>query len=122
MGDMLELEFKNPEFRYDEVNITVRLGTKWADGRIGSGDVIRLVEHNSDRNFGEALVLGYFTVKARQLAENDAILEHEHDEECKTWAGLEAELKRVYGLDEIDPGTFLTIIVFEPAGGPVIRH
>jgi len=89
------LEFKRPVFKRG-INYTVRLGTKWANVRVGREIKIA--------NTKKTAYICYVTrCLLLMLVRMQEILRNEHDPSCRTFTGLVRELQRVYGKRRVDP-------------------
>ena len=116
---MKKLYFQNPEFRYGEINVTVRLGHKWATGLSTAPaiyEAVQLTEAGTERSYGSAIWLGSLSLTMAELMTARGVLELEHDPDCQNIAGLVAELCSVYGLGEISADQRLTVCFFKPVG------
>jgi len=116
---MKKLYFQNPEFRYGEINVTVRLGRKWSAGLSTApalDEIVHLTETGTERDYGPAIWCGSLSITVAQLIVANSILELEHDPDCRNIAGLVAELCSAYGLDEIQADQMLTVCFFLPLG------
>jgi len=116
-----KLYFTNPEFRYDEINVTVRLGDKWAGmGLFGEGlcpgEFVELVETGTEASYGTAVWAGCLLATVGELAIAEDLLKLEHDESCQSFEGLVAELCQVYELDVLDTDDLVTVCFFIPTG------
>ena len=115
---MNNLHFTNPVFRYSEVNVTVRLGTKWAGFGVQPGTPINLYKDPENLKIDEAVWSGCCVFNAHQLQTAGPILRLEHDPSCRTFEGLIEELASVYNTI-ITPTTLLTVVFFVPIEGGV---
>jgi len=89
------LEFKRPVFKRG-MNYTVRLGTKWANVRVGGEIKIA--------NTKKTAYVCYVTrCLLLMLVGMQEVLRNAHDPSCRTFAGLVRELQRVYGKGSVDP-------------------
>jgi len=116
---MKKLYFQNPEFRYDEINVTVRLGRKWATGLSTApaiDEVVQLTEAGTERSYGPAIWRGSLLLTMAELMTARSVLELEHDPDCQNIAGLVAELCSVYGLGYMLSDQMLTVCFFKPVG------
>jgi hypothetical protein len=109
------LLFTNPEFRYDEPNVTVRMGRKWADKGLRPGTIVELRETDG-LTYGDAVWLGCMVLAVADL-KHESILALEHDPDCVTFEGIVAELCSVYDLAEIDEAALVTVCIFRPIAG-----
>lgn len=117
------LLFTNPEFRPLEVNVTVRMGRKWADKGLAPGAVIELAETDGP-TYGDAIWHGCLVITAEQLSIEPApaLLLLEHDPDCTTFEGIIGELCDVYGLEEIEAEQELTVCFFQPVAGMLQKN
>lgn len=105
----MELLFDNPRF-HQGLNVTVRLGTKWAFN-VRVGDTVNLARASGGSVIQTAIIQGIVMCKLDELPE--ALLALEHDPSCRTREGLRDELARVYKLD-INDDAWVVALIFNP--------
>jgi hypothetical protein len=102
------LLFKKPVFQ-EGVNATVRLGNKW-HFRAPPESIVEIRETTGDGYLFDAFIVDNLWLKICDIPID--VLQHEHDPNCRTHAGLIAELERVYR-KKVSPRDKVTIILFE---------
>lgn len=100
----MDLYFKNPLFTDEPIQITVRLGTKWADIR-GFLDVKKTGEPDKWIRTVEAI----YTEVCPFNGIPDNWLKYEHDPLCQHMDGLKSALKEAYG-DKFDEDELVTVV------------
>ena len=114
---MKKLLFSNPVFEPGQMNVTVRMGDKWAKQGLVPSNTIELVETEGEKPLGFATWAGCMVLSVGQLWEARGVLDLEHDPDCRSYSGLIGELGQVYGVDEIDEGQVVTVVFFVPHAG-----
>lgn len=101
-----EILFRNPTF-HNGLNVTVRNGFGWFF-KTAIGDELALSGKNGAITNG--LIVGRMIMPFKRIPEN--ILQFEHDPSCRNFAGLLAEMKRVYpGFSEENSVTVLLFYI-----------
>ena len=114
---MNTLKFQNPTFNNGNLNYTVRLGDKHAG--LGIGETVLLAKPN-----GELLHMATIesVIKCQLWNIPAVVMDKEHDERCRTLAGLQKILSDVYSLDGLHKRSgglahlIVTCIGFTPHG------
>lgn len=109
------LLFKNPVFVRSEKNVTVRRGTKWVTLAV-ENKVLPVMDANHQiDDQGHPTLCGYaYNFKTKVKRFHDLTLEdikHEHDLECRDYAGLRAAMVRAY--PDFDDMEIVTILEFD---------
>lgn len=102
------LEFLNFTFK-DGFNVTVRLGTKWAE-RVKPGHIINACPSDEESQSFEVLIHAMYVGPIKDIPES--WLELEHDPGCRTLDGLLDELKKTYSDAPIGQETIITALKF----------
>jgi hypothetical protein len=104
------LQFLNPEVK-DGENVTVRLGTKWAN-KLEPGDRFQIVKTGKeDVVVCEACLIGFQPIVFNQITED--MIVNEHDSACRTLLGLAKAMFQAYG-KEFNHDKICTVIKFIP--------
>ena len=102
------MNFKHTGFKEDGVNVTVRLGDKWARLSLGQEFVAGSTKEGTACL---ASVIGVKLVQWQALSEAD--LQDEHVELARTKEGLKAILQDHYGFAEIQDDSPWTVVMFK---------
>ena len=100
--------FKNPVFKKNGLNLTVRKGLKWSLCLL-SGEKIMLNETGSELCICSAKILNVKAMSFHDLKDSDLI--YEHDPKCRSVKGLTKVMKDVY--NNFDERELITLVYFE---------
>jgi len=108
---MQEMLFGKLNFK-KRLNITVRSGSEWSN-RLDVGE--KFIAGNDRSGFKTAKVRGNMTCDLGMLRDGDlrGVLLKEHDPDARDYKGLKDTLQRIYGEDEIDDETLVTVVFFD---------
>ncbi len=103
MTEKRVLEFLNPKFNKG-LNATIRNGLKWADAKPGEILNIRKTGSDVDIAVGRVLIaIGISIPNSEIELLPQEWLNYEHDENCRTHAGLREAMDRAYGVGKWGP-------------------
>lgn len=104
------LDFLNVEMN-DGLNLTCRLGRKWADSA-KCMDLVEVYETGADTPAFYGNISGSVFMRFRDIPES--FLQYEHDKSCRTLDGLETAMQAAYG-SAFSRDSFVTLLFFDLA-------
>lgn len=98
--------FENMEFKKDEVNLTVRRGTKWDASKDIEGYAVGTRKEDGSRliEVRETKVMRFEDIEKEDLT-------FEHDPRCRTYEGLLEVMREVYS--DFDVYEIVTLVYFK---------